>query len=194
MTLAKLIIDAGHGWFTKGKESLFHRMLNGIFKMKPILKENNVNEAICNKISVLHKNCKFITNEWQDVSLNERVRREHEQYQYQNSLFLSIHADAFPRKNVATGGTFFYYSEKGRKIALYMTKALKSSGYMLRLRNPKQANYKIIRETKSIAVLFELGFMTTKSDLDMLMSEAYRNHTSKLLVQAINEMPKILLS
>ena len=186
----KLILDAGHGWFTKGKDSLFFKILNGIFKSKPILKENNVNEAICNKMSVLHDNCKFITNEWQDVPLQERVNREHKEHIPSESLFMSIHADAYTKKDAASGATFFYYSEKGRNIAKYLTNYLRTAGYMIVLRTPKKANFMMLRETKSPSVLFELGFMTTKKDLDLLMSEDFRNHTSKLLIEAVNAMPK----
>lgn len=183
--MKKYIIDAGHGWETKGKESIFHKLLNG----KAILKENNVTEAICNKISVLHDNVEFISNEWNDISLNERIKREYALYEEGNSLFMSVHADAFVRKDIARGGTFFYYSESGKKIAYHYYNYLRDNNYRLRLRAPKQANFKILRESKSKAILFELGFMTTGNDLNIMMKEEYRNHTSHLLVDAFNELP-----
>lgn len=190
----RLIIDAGHGWFTKGKSSLFHKITFGAFKGQPILKENNINEAICNKLSVLRQeDTFFITNEWEDVSLNERVRREHKLYLPGDSLFMSIHADAFTKKDKAHGGTFFYYSEKGRLVAEFLTDYLKKNGYELELRQPKQANFQVLRETKSIGILFELGFMTSTIDLKSLMSEHFRNKTSELLRDAINSIPKKLI-
>jgi N-acetylmuramoyl-L-alanine amidase len=192
--LIKLIIDAGHGWFTKGKESMFHRITKGMFKGQPIIRENNVNEAVCNKLSVLYDNSHFITNEWQDVNLDERVRREHALYEKGNSLFLSIHADAYREKDKADGGTIFYYSETGRQVASYITKELIRMGYPIRMRMPKKGNYKVLRETKSISILFELAFMTTKSNVDKMMSEDYRNLTAKMLNNIIRKMPKELLS
>lgn len=51
-----------------------------------------------------------------------------------------------------------------------------------------QANFKVLRDTNSPAVLFEMGFMTTKSDLDVLLKDSFRNKTAKLLYEAINTL------
>lgn len=185
--MRKLIIDAGHGWLTKGKSSIFHKILNGIFKGQPILRENNVNEAIANKLSVLYKNSAFITNEWQDIPLKERVKREKQEHT-KDSIFLSIHADAFAKKDTARRGRIFYNSDKGKEIAEFLTKELIKKGYKLGLRNPKQANFYVLKNTKSPAILFELGFMTTKKDLDILMDEKFRNETAIMINQVIKKI------
>ena len=56
---------------------------------------------------------------------------------------------------------------------------------MLNLRRPKQANFMMLRETNSTAILFEMGFMTTESDLEILLSDDFRNKTAELLKDAI---------
>ena len=185
--MIKLIIDAGHGWFTKGKESLFHRITFGIFKGKPIIRENNVNEAVANKISVLYEDSVFISNEWQDISLTERVRREHKEATF-DSLFLSIHADAYTKKDKAHGGRIYYYGEEGKKLAYYLTKGLKEMGYPIKLREPKRANFYVLKHTQSRAILFELAFMTTKDEVDILMMEEFRNKVAKDLVTLIKQI------
>lgn len=181
------IIDTGHGYNTKGKESKFHHWANGLVK----LKENSINEAIGNKLSFLfwqnNKEAHFITNEWYDVPLSERVERERG-ISNSNTFFISIHADAFHIKNQARGGTFFYFSDSGKQIADHFTNYFRANGYGLGLRDPKKANFKVLRETASPAVLFELGFMTTESDLDKLLSDEFRNKTSQLLYDAIQNM------
>ncbi|MFL0076433.1 N-acetylmuramoyl-L-alanine amidase [Tenacibaculum maritimum] len=101
---------------------------------------------------------------------------------------MSIHADAFHVKNKAKGGRFFYYSNKGREIALHLTNYLKGNGYGLSLREPMKANFKVLRATQSPAVLFEMGFMTTKSDLEILLTDEFRNKTAALLYEAITSM------
>ena len=187
------IIDTGHGYETTGKESEGFYTESG----KVMLKENSVNEAVGNKLSFAFyeqgKSHAFLTNEWYDVSLDERVQRENaifdkldkEKYQ---PFFISLHADAFKQKNKAKGGRFFYYSEKGKAIAEQLTSHLKHYGYDLYLRPPKKANFKVLRETNSPAVLFEMGFMTTEHDLKYLLSDNFRNKTARLLNQAINNL------
>lgn len=184
------IIDTGHGYNTKGKESKGHtEWHDGKEYVK--LKENSVNEAVGNKLSFLFwqnkKECHFITNEWYDVSLDERVNRER-QLATKDTFFISIHADAFHVKDVAKGGRFFYFSDSGKEIALHMTSYLKGNGYGLSLREPMKGNYKVLRETSSPAVLFELGFMTTESDLEKLLDDDFRNKTAQLLYEAIQDL------
>ncbi len=187
------ITDTGHGYNTSGKRSEGFNDEQG----NVILKENSVNEAVGNKLSMLYwlNNCEahFISNEWLDISLSERVRRERkiakEIYSRgEKSLFISIHADAFHIKNAAKGGRFFYYSNEGKIIAEKLTKFLRENGYGLSLRNPAYGNYKVIRESASPAVLFEMGFMTTQSDLDVLMQDEFRNNTANLLYNAIQSL------
>lgn len=184
------IIDAGHGSDTPGKRSKDFYFPNG----KVQLKENSVNEAVANKLSFLYwqydQEAYFITNEWFDVSLHERCNREIKlsktvRAKGASSVFISIHADAF-EKNEATGGRFFYHSDSGKKIADQLTKYLRENGYELKLREPAQANFKVLRDTSSPAVLFEMGFMTTKSDLDKLLDDDFRNNTALLLYEALN--------
>jgi N-acetylmuramoyl-L-alanine amidase len=181
------IIHTGHGYNTPGKRSEGFYDSQG----RVLLKENSVNEAVGNKLSFLfwqnNKEAHFITNEWYDVALQERVNRERK-LATNNTVIISIHADAFHVKNRAKGGRFFYRSESGRKIAEKLTEHLRDNGYGLLLRDPKQANFKVLRDTKSPAVLFEMGFMTTKSDLDVLLDDDFRNKTTQLLYEAISNL------
>ena len=178
----KTIIDAGHGFETKGKNSKFF-FLHG--NNKPILKENNINEAICNKLSVLNDDIVFITNEWYDVPLKTRIERERALYELKNTLFISIHSDAFDKKNVGHGGRFHYYSDKGKKIAEYFTEYLKNYGYDLPLNKPMRSNFYVLRESYSPSILFEMGFMTNEEDLKYLLDEKFRNKSAKILNDAI---------
>lgn len=184
------IIDTGHGYNTPGKRSEGFNDTQG----KVLLKENSVNEAVGNKLSLLHhlndKEHYFVSNEWYDISLQERVNREKKIARKifergDRSVFISIHADAFHIKNGAKGGRFFYNSQGGRDIALRLTNYFRSNNYDLGLREPLKANFKVIRETSSPAILFEMGFMTTKSDLDFLLKDSFRNKTAKLIYEGL---------
>ena len=180
------IIDTGHGYNTPGKRSEGFYWPNG----KVMLKENSVNEAVGNKLSLLfwqnNIEAHFITNEWYDVPLQERCEREWDLHTPE-TMFISIHADAFP-KDGPTGGRFFYHGEKGRQIAMHMNSYLHGNGYPLKLREPMKANFKVLISTKSPAVLFEMGFMTTKKDLEILLTDEFRNKTASLLYGAITTL------
>lgn len=188
-----IIIDTGHGYNTPGKRSEGFNDVQG----RVLLKENCVNEAVGNKLSFLFwqnkREAHFITNEWFDVSLQERVNRERKiaknlKGKGHSSIFISIHADAFHVKNKAVGGRFFYFSEKGKVIAEKLTKHLRDNGYDLKLREPMRKSFKVIRETTSPAVLFEMGFMTTRSDLDVLLDDNFRNKTAQLLFDGLTKL------
>ena len=190
------IIDTGHGSNTPGKRSLFSFEPNG----KVTLMENNFNEAVGNKMSLLYylsrQECHFITNEWWDVPLEERCDRENKiareiRNRGERSIFISIHADAFGETerdgNLATGATFFYKSEEGRRLAEHFTRVFKEGGYPLKIRTPKYANYKVLRSTTSPALLFEGGFMTNNNvDLPEILKDSTRNLAAVLLKRAID--------
>lgn len=178
--MKKLIIDAGHGWETAGKRSIFHKNKYGQARIK----ENNANEAVANKLSfALRGQSVFITPEWWDVSLKERVQIENKIYRPGDD-FISLHCDAIEQKDAALGGRFYYYSESGKKAAEHYTHYLKYGGYPIHLRPVKQANFYVLKYTKSRSVLFEMGFMTSESDLVYLESDDFRNLTTQLLKEA----------
>ncbi len=132
---------------------------------------------------------RFLTNEWYDVPISKRVRRERNIAElYDKSILISIHADAFHVKNKAQGGTFFYYSPAGKILAEKFTTHFVNKDYDLVVRKAKYGNFKILRETSSTAILFEAGFMTTLHDLEYLLSDKFRNKTAILLFNAIREI------
>lgn len=191
------IIDTGHGFDTPGKRSLFHFNESG----QPLLKENSFNEAIGNKLSMIfylnNKEVHFITNEWWDVSLDERCNRENELVtrlvnENKKSIFISIHADAFGNTKSegekASGATFFYKSKKGKQIAEHFTEVFSNSDYPIKMRQPKYANFKVLRSTHSPAILFEAGFMTNSKDLEQLLKDDVRNLAAKTLYTAITSL------
>lgn len=191
--MLQAIVDAGHGFFTLGKESIYHNDKYGYVQ----LKENEVNEAVVNKLSILGwlngLPIHFISNEWRDISLSERCRRERViqaglSEEGIKSIFISIHADAFHQKDKAHGGRFFYYSEEGKKLAYSATEYLRNNGYQLKLREPLKRNFQVLRQTNSPAILFELGFMTSTKDLQLLKSDEFRNKTAYLIFKWISSL------
>lgn len=197
MDIVVSIIDTGHGSNTPGKRSIFHHRPDG----KVVLKENSFNEAVGNKLSLIfHQKWQeyyFITNEWDDTPLEVRCEREREiqkklEKRGCKSVFISIHADAFGENKAqgerASGSTFFYRSEAGKKVAEHMTQVFRDSKYPIKMREPKYANFRVLRETNSPAVLWEAGFMTNTSDLDELMKDVTRNIAAETLYKGISTL------
>jgi N-acetylmuramoyl-L-alanine amidase len=172
-----VILDGGHGINTAGKRSQFKDS-----KGRTLLRENEFNDSIVAKVSYALSlegiPYSLTSPEFYDVTLKERVKREHDFYEEYNvggvkTVFLSIHADAFDDPD-AHGSTVFYYSDQGKGIADFFAKEVIES-LPVRNRGAKEERFKVLRKTKSPAILFEAGFMTNREDLDKLLDDRHRN-------------------
>jgi len=94
------------------------------------------------------------------LSLAERSNMERKKpYHY----FISFHRNAFADPEAHGAETFVYSSgSKAIGLAKAIQKAMVACGY--RDRGVKTANYHVLRETRSPAVLVEVGFITNSGD------------------------------
>lgn len=185
-----LILDDGHGWETKGKQSPFKDSSG-----QTQLPENEFNTAMVNKISALafmHEiPTHILTPEHYDVSLKTRVDRINAlaaTYRTKGiiPIVLSCHADAFgdPRAN---GSTVFYYAEgtysfESRALASELIKKLNDCIDVSNQRGAKRAGFYIIKYAEAISVLIEFAFMTNPDDLRALKSDQVRNQWAENIV------------
>jgi len=113
------------------------------------------------------------------VSLNARSNFENRKdYDY----FISFHRNAF--NNKAHGVETFTYSHSSKKANELATKVqnnLVSLGFTNR--GTKEANFHVLRETKSPAILIEMGFIDNAEDNKLFDSK--RNEIVKAITQAI---------
>lgn len=193
----KLYLDDGHGWFTKGKNSPDFDG-NGEFDIR----ENVVNASVCDKLSALAY-CAgdlqpiMIAPGYEDISLGDRVRKANSMYEPgKKEFYLSIHADAFVRED-AWGGTFFYYSDRSRIIAEYLTDRMRhylhdylpeSEWDGIKLRTAKRGNFQVLRDTKMFAALYELDFMTNPEGARRLNQDLWRNAWAIALHDSLTDL------
>lgn len=114
------------------------------------------------------------------VSLNDRSSFENENtYDY----FISFHRNAYEPEKAKGVETYTYLNpgEKSRELAESIQASLVILGFVDR--GVKEANYHVLRETKSPAVLVEIGFIDNTEDNNLF--DEKRNEIIKGLAKAI---------
>lgn len=178
----KFAIDAGHGNNTPGKRSPdgllreFHFNNPVALEVTRILRMEYGQEVI-NPYDVLG-----IT----DTPLNTRVQRANAA---RVDAFISIHANAAGSGwNTAEGIETFIYNvgdQPGsmKLAANVQTQLIRDTGR--KNRGVKRANYAVLRETNMPAILIECGFMTSRTENELLKSDSYRKLAARAIAKGI---------
>lgn len=183
------IFDNGHGFDTLGKKSI---MPNG-----EIFEEWEFTRIVkLRAFSKLHKkgiDFHDLVPEAHDVPLTERINREHNiYYGTKNSLLISIHADAFTDSD-ANGLTVFscrgqtgadpiqdLFVDELKDLGLFNRYDVDSDGY-----KGREADFAMVKRTKSKAILLELGFYTSPHDVVKINNSEFQEKIADCLVSAI---------
>lgn len=172
-----VVIDPGHGGSDPGAT------WNGA-------EEKNLNLAVALKV-------RSLLEEEVDIDIQVLMTREEDVFvslydraEFANEknadLFLSIHANALENNHDYEGIMTFYHKSdrRGKELAEQVQGAvLKETGG--KDRGSKEEDYVVIRETKAPACLLEMGFITTQSELDRLLSPEYQDRIAAGIVQGI---------
>ncbi|MDE3840108.1 N-acetylmuramoyl-L-alanine amidase [Bacillus methanolicus] len=180
----KIMLDAGHGYSTKGKRS------------PDGLQEYEFNRAVANFARDLLQEFEnvavyFAHSDQRDVPLQERTDKA-------NSLkvdcYVAIHANAYGNTWNDAGGieTYVHISKplEATKLAEKIQQNLANSTG-LRDRGVKTADFHVLRETKMTSVLVECGFMTNREEVKLLRSDNYRRTCAEAIVKAIADHYKL---
>lgn len=170
-----IVVDAGHG----GKDP-------GSLGTKGN-HEKDYTLAVSNKVVELlkqYKEFQVVPVRTTDVfyELSERVAIANER---NADLFLSIHANAFP-KATAAGTETFYYNANSKTFAQIVHKHLQGATQFAD-RGYKTSGYYVIKNTKMPAVLTETGFLSNPTENAKLTDPAFQDKIAKALVAAIRE-------
>jgi N-acetylmuramoyl-L-alanine amidase len=174
----KQIWNAGHGYNTPGKRS------------PDGMREYEFNRAVANY-------CKQFTDERyvgvksifthsdsRDVPLNERTDLANK---IGADCYTSIHANASGTGwNIANGIETYVHplrTTKENALAIQVQRELIAATNLTN-RGVKVADFHELRETKMVAILLELGFMTNRNDAKLLRSETYRKTVAEAIVRA----------
>ena len=182
----KIVLDAGHGYNTKGKQSP-----NGI-------KEYEINRAIAIYTRDLLQSYKNVTvifshSDERDIPLKERSTIANVQ---KADCFISIHANASgdgATWNDANGIETFIFTSASPKARSLAEKTQKNliTATGLKNRGVKTANFQILRETNMPAILIECGFMTHQTEVQLLRSETYQKTCAEAIAKSIIEEFKL---
>lgn len=177
--VVRIAIDAGHGLKTAGKHCLK--------KLDPNqTKEWALNSRIADKLVMLLKgyNCEIIrtddTTGATDVTLNNRVKKANA---WGADVLISIHHNAGIYGGSGGGTVVYYYDKKLANQAKDLYNAvIKETGLVgNRWDKTKQKSFYVIKNATMPAFLLENGFMDSKIDVPIILSEAHATKTARAL-------------
>ena len=166
-----IIIDAGHGGEDNGV--VFGNISEKQITLSIAEQIHEINEAQEKYEVVLTRT----SDEYK--SLIERSKKINE---LDPIMIISLHLNSTPEKETARQGheIFVQSSEESKKIATLIAQKLGSC-------NIAERDLHILRESKSPAVLVELGFINNKKDRDYLTSEEGQKEIARKFVELFNE-------
>lgn len=181
----KIGLDAGHGLFTAGKQTL-----TGI-------KEWTLNDDVCDRIEAILKDydCVIIRTDHNEGNVDEPLSQRVNEYLKEGvACLVSIHHNAFNNQwNGATGVEV--YTDRtpiagDDKLAnLIYQKLTTYTG--LKGRGIKRANFAVINQNKVPAVLVEGGFMDSTIDYKVITSDKGKDGYARAVAEALIEFCKL---
>ena len=175
--LSKVFIDSGHGGTDPGACS-------GNIKEKDI----NLDVGLMLGEMLTKEGFKVGYSRTTDtyVSLAERANKSN---RFGAKVFISIHCNAHSNKQAQGVETFYYRtSSKGKVLADKVQKNILSKRIYTKNRGIKPANFYVLRKTRAVATLMELGFITNHTDLDIVVNN--KKDFAKAAMEAIKEYLK----
>lgn len=179
----RVIIDAGHG----GKDSGAVRERSKV-GLENVLEEDIVLE-VSNRLAWLcaRHGIGYLMSRWGDryISLKRRCQQAN---QTKAKVFISIHCNSFKRERVKGVETFYCGgSAKGKILAKRCHQLLMRLKYS-EDRESKHAGFYVLRHTKAVAILVELGFISNREDMKYLTNENNQMLIAAQLFQFIQEV------
>lgn len=197
------ILDPGHGgmvagkYITPGKRS--PKRENGTVLYEGVNNRDNVRRIM----SLMRKEgleCIDIVNSDIDMPLGSRVLTANKQARKRKCVYISIHSDAngdgvnWDQASGVSVYTSIGKSKSDTLATLIMEQLQKQLEATVKWRTDstdgdkdKEENFYVLKNTTMPAVLCELGFHTNKKEVDMMLSEDYKNKISRAIVDACKD-------
>lgn len=166
----RIFIDPGHGGKDPGA-------CNGKFKEKDIVLD--IGLMLGEQLSKEGHEVAYSRTTDSFVSLAERVNKSN---RFKADVFISLHCNAFSAPNAQGVETYYYKtSSKGKELAAKIQQGIIDNSLYSKNRGIKPGNFYVLRNTKAIAVLVELGFITNEVDLGFILKN--KNELSRAVVE-----------
>lgn len=177
----KISIDAGHGGSEVGAIGCLGT------------KEKDVNLEIAqnlkNKLVALGADV-FMTREDDSyVGLNERVEKSN---YFDADIFLSIHNNSLPDSLAdkdASGTETYYFYPQSKELAKILAESIsQSTGF--RNNGTKGQSFAVVRNTQSIAVLIEIGYMINPDDNYKIITKNFQDKITDGIIDGLERYLK----
>lgn len=190
----KIAIDEGHGalhpttgkYVTAGK-----RMVKDGIEFYEGVNNRIVGQLVIDALEDLGHEVLRVAPSWIDEPLWSRVKFVNEQ---KPDILISIHSDAHGngREWSPANGIGTWISKKAssnsHKLADSLNNALICNfDGVAKNRGIKKANFAITTRTNCPAVLLELGFHTNKEEVQLMVTDEWRERIVKSIVEAVEE-------
>ncbi|MFY9611915.1 MAG: N-acetylmuramoyl-L-alanine amidase [Tissierellaceae bacterium] len=182
--MVRIALGAGHGMNTPGK-----RCLKSLDKNET--REWVLNNRVANYVEEFLKEYEGYElmrvddrTGKRDVPLAERTKKAND---WKADIYISIHHNAGINGG-SGGGIVVYRYPNSSKFTKAMQKRLydeliKETNLKGNRANPLgEANFHVLRETKMAAVLIENGFMDSRTDVPIILSDAHARKSAKAIV------------
>lgn len=189
----KIALDAGHGKYTPGK-----RCLNSLDRNET--REWYLNDRICDKIEkklASYDGYSLIrvddTTGESDVSLANRVKKANN---FGADFYLSVHHNAGINGGSGGGILSIIYTNASEASKQYQKiiydELIKETLLKGNRSNPMpKQNLYVCRHTTMPAVLVECGFMDSKTDVPIILTEDFADKAAEGLVMALVKIGKL---
>lgn len=166
-----IVIDAGHGGNDMGAvyETISEKQIT--LKVASLIKEMSTSQ---DKYEIM-----LTRGDDSDVSLAERIEKIN---RLNPKMVVSLHLNSSPEKESTKQGHEIYIqnSDSSKKIAQKVSEKLGQCPVQTK-------DLKILKESKSPAVLVEMGFINSTKDRDYLNSDLGQKETAQKFIEIFNE-------
>lgn len=177
----KITIDAGHGGSEAGAIGCLGH------------KEKDINLQIAqnlkDKLVLLGAEVFMTRDDDSYVDLYERVNKSN---YFDADIFLSIHNNSLPDSKAdtdATGTEVYYFYPQSKDLARILAKSISdSTGF--KNGGAKGQSFAVIRNTQSIAVLIEVGYMINPDDNSKLINANFQDKISDGIIEGLERYLK----
>lgn len=174
LSKATIVIDPGHGGQDAGSISADNR-----YEKDATMQTSNVVAKALRK-----QGAKVILTRSSDkyVGLEERAQISNRN---KADAFICIHFDSTAQANVASGTTTYYYHDNSKTLAEDLNQQL--TKLPLPNRGVEFGDHQVTRDNNQPAVLLELGYMSTASDVKQIFSKTYQQQIADAIVAGLKE-------
>lgn len=185
----KILIDNGHGKDTPGKRSPVWKNGTQLLEWEWA---RDIARRVYGGLTALGIQAVLLVTEEEDISLGERCKRANAYGK--DSLFLSIHGNAMPQPNQASGWECYAYAPNTKAdhaawVFSHFAGACVCQPYGFKNRQVKYNDtFYVLKNTNMPAVLTENLFYDNEKDCEFMLSEKGRQAIADLHIQAVKSI------